>query len=226
MSFFNFIVMPQFVAEWRLFRFILAIDHTHSSLERSMCSRVHADPSLVVSKTTTYYSKERRWLIIVAAFWTYYLWAFYENAETRLSFQIKQYGKIWENISPRADEDVECVRWCKSASQELCSHVLVVCFSSCCSSSPVWGRLHGTMAAWLCWWRMTGKSITRCLTLKIWLVCEPCQHLRWRNDSQLNHSWVQILKPPAPSAEYKWYCVGSKNWENCKQFLLSTNNYF
>lgn len=37
---------------------------------------------------------------------------FHEDAETGLSFQIKQRGEVLDSIRPRADEDIVCVCGC------------------------------------------------------------------------------------------------------------------
>lgn len=68
---------------------------------------------------------------------------FLSDFRQKLRFLIKEIFYLEYN------EDRDCVK-------------LFFCVCSFyCWSSHVWGKLLGTMAAWLCWWRMTGKSLTQ-----------------------------------------------------------------
>lgn len=121
-----------------------------------------------------------------------------------LSFQIKQYGRVMDYIRPRAEEDVES----DGVKQILRSSAFMFLFCVAVSVARLLLSEEGCMGLWPPGsadgeWQVNPS-------LAVWLVCEPCQLSRWRNNSQWNHSWVLILKPPAPSAEYKWDCVGSK----------------
>lgn len=147
-------------SEWRLSEYILAIDYTHWSLVASMCWGVHADHSLVVSKTTMYYSKERKRLIIAAAFRTRLLFLFMRMQRWASAFKSCGMEREVDDVTPRAAEDTECVSsGVNQIPRSAAFMCLILFYSSCCSSSPVWGRLRGTTAAWLCWWKMTGKSL-------------------------------------------------------------------
>ena len=81
----------------------------------------------------------------------------------------------------------------------------LLCYSSCCSSSPVWGRLRGTMAALLCWWRMTGESTARCLQnwggKKHWK-----SHTRTLFGAMYNIQDGGIRNHLAHPVDITWYC--------------------
>ena len=167
------------------FRFNLAIDHTHLLLVHSMCSRVHADLSPVVSKTTTYHSKRKKM--------AHYFCCILNLSIIRRLFmrmQRRAFRWVWKG-------DVCLLYKREILRSSAFIHVLVVCYSSCCSASPVWGRQRGTTAAWLCSWRTTGKSFTRCLTQK---ESDALASL-WAMTTFKMESWFSVEPPLSPDAE-------------------------
>lgn len=124
-----------FVAEWRLFTFILAFDRTpFSSGAQHVFVCVHADPFLVVSKTTTYHQKDDGSLLLLLSEPVYFMKAPYGHRTTdrqATAFKSGSMESLWMCCCLCV-----FVRLCNSDSRQLHAHMFWLCvYSSCYSSS-------------------------------------------------------------------------------------------
>ena len=102
-----------------------------------------------------------------------------------------------------------CVWLCKWLHSWSCPCVLqflLLIFS--CLRKAAWD--YGRLALLMENDRWIHHSLSYAKNLSQLWVCEPRQRLRWWSKSQWALSWVLIQRPPPPSAEYKWYCVGRR----------------